>query len=198
MPERAGRLQAHLGGAAVENAPDRGGRPKVIERRLDAREAVDAHDRLGEDLQEVAVLVAVGENAEAGELSDALADGGDARREVVVVRRGHGQELHAARPHSRDGVHDVAGGEGDVLDAGAAEVVEILRHLRLPAAGSRLVDGELDAARPVPSCMTFDIRAEYSVEIASSSKCRSSLNPIVSAKNRTQRFICPRSTLGST
>ena len=52
--------------------------------------------------------------------------------------------------------------------------------------------------RPAPSCTTFDISAEYSVEIASSSKCASSVNPIVSAKNRTQRSIWPSSTLATT
>ena len=52
--------------------------------------------------------------------------------------------------------------------------------------------------RPAPSCMTFDMRAEYSVEIASSSKCRSSVNPIVSAKNCTHRSISPSSTLATT
>ena len=52
--------------------------------------------------------------------------------------------------------------------------------------------------RPAPSCMTFDMRAEYSVEIASSSKCRSSVKPIVSAKNCTQRSIWPSSTLATT
>ena len=52
--------------------------------------------------------------------------------------------------------------------------------------------------RPAPSCMTFDMRAEYSVEMASSSKCSISANPIVSAKNRTQRSIWPSSTLATT
>ena len=44
MPQRAGRLVAHLVGAAVENALGCGGRPEVIEQRPDAREAVNAHD----------------------------------------------------------------------------------------------------------------------------------------------------------
>ena len=49
--------------------------------------------------------------------------------------------------------------------------------------------------RPVPSCITFDIRAEYSVVIVLSSKCTSCVNPIVSAKNRTHFSIAPSSTL---
>jgi hypothetical protein len=63
---------------------------------------------------------------------------------------------------------DVARRERDVLRAGAAVELEVLVDLRLALALGRLVDRELD--RAVAVVTTFDISAEYSVEIASSEK----------------------------
>ena len=59
----------------------------------------------------------------------------------------------------RDGGEDVVGGEGHVLDAGAAVEVEVLLDLGLAAAFGGLVDGELDVAVAVG----HDLRHERGV-----------------------------------
>jgi hypothetical protein len=73
---------------------------------------------------------------------------------------------------SRD---DVRGLERDVLWARTAVEVEVLLDLALPLSLGRLVDRELTL--PLPSVITFDISAEYSVEIASSEKWSISVIP---------------------
>ena len=73
--------------------------------------------------------------------------------------------MSAQRPHARD---DVARGQRDVLHAGAAVELEDTPRSATGAALGGLVDRELDPAGAV--CTTFDIRAEYSVLMSSSSK----------------------------
>ncbi len=79
--------------------------------------------------------------------------------------------------------HDVCRQHSDVLDAGAAEEVEVLLDLALarPSAGSLI--GNL--IRPCPPVITFDISAEYSVEMSSSEKWSISVIPIVFSKYST-------------
>src|SRR6476660_5266823 len=87
--------------------------------------------RLGEDLEEVAVLVAVDEDLAALELLDRhphLADTLTQLR-VVVVRVGGVEELDAVVPQGVDGAEDVVGRQGDVLAAGAVVVLEVLVDL---------------------------------------------------------------------
>ena len=51
---------------------------------------------------------------------------------------------------------------------------------------------------PEPSCITLDMSAEYSVEIAASSKWTSWLKPRTREKNPAHSFIRPNSTLATT
>src|SRR5678816_2269627 len=60
-------------------------------------------DRLGEDLQQVAVRIAVDEDAEPGELVHRLVDPADAALQLLVVGGGHREELDAAIAERRDG-----------------------------------------------------------------------------------------------
>src|ERR1041385_5064248 len=53
-------------------------------------------NRLAEDLEQIAVGIAVHEDAELGQLRHRLVDLSDATLELVVVARRHRQELHAA------------------------------------------------------------------------------------------------------
>src|ERR687890_2730686 len=53
-------------------------------------------ERLGEDLQQVALVVGVDEDAEPAEVLQVLLDLADAAGHVVVVRLGRPEELHAA------------------------------------------------------------------------------------------------------
>src|SRR5207249_4794704 len=104
---------------------------------------------LGEDLQEVALVVAVYEDAQVFELVEVFVYLADAEGNFLVVGVGHAQELQAVIAQLADRAQDVAGDEGDVLDAGAEVEVEVLLYLRLLAPFGRLIDGELDAARAV-------------------------------------------------
>src|SRR3954449_7093272 len=77
---------------------------------------------LGEDLQQVAVLVAVDQDAALLQLLDRRAHGADAAAQlgVLVVGVRGGEELDALCGHRVDGGDDVVGGQRDVLGAGAA------------------------------------------------------------------------------
>src|SRR5664279_2546617 len=103
-------------------------------------------DGAREDLQEVAVFVAVDEDAAAlqllnrdAHLADALAKGW-----VRVVRVGGLQELHTFGAHGIDRGQDVVGGQGKMLHTGALVELEELVDLALLLGDRRLVEGELD------------------------------------------------------
>src|SRR6185503_21036270 len=104
-------------------------------------------DRLGEDLQQVAVLVAVDEHATRLQLLDRHPHLADPRPElrVLVVRVGCGEELDALGPQHVDGAENVARGQREVLGAGAVVEVEVLVDLRALLADSGLVERELHA-----------------------------------------------------
>src|SRR4051795_1531277 len=104
-------------------------------------------DRLGEDLQQVTVLVPVDQDGPLLQLLDRHPHLADARPElrVVVVGVRRLQELDAARTHLVHRAQDVVRGERDVLEAGPAAELEVLVDLRLPLAQRRLVQRKLDA-----------------------------------------------------
>ena len=83
----------------------------------------------GEDLEHVAFVVAVDEDAEALELFDGFVDLADALLQVGVVGVRDGEEGDALLLQLRDGGEDVVGGEGEVLDSGAIVEVEIFLDL---------------------------------------------------------------------
>jgi len=127
--------------------------------------------RLGEDLEQVALLVAVGEDAQTLQVVVVGVDLADTLLEVVVVRGRSLQEAKTALLELLDSCDDVVGRQRDMLDAGATVEVEVLLDLALALALGGLVDRELDLA------LTFDMSAEYSVEIALSVKWMSSVIP---------------------
>src|SRR5688500_2829208 len=104
---------------------------------------------LREDLQQVAVLVAVGEDPQPPQVTVVLVDLADALLDVLVIGVGCVEELEPALLHRRDGRDDVLRLERDVLDAGAAVELEVLVDLALPLPLGRLVDRELDLAAAV-------------------------------------------------
>src|SRR6478752_3518519 len=90
-------------------------------------------DGAGEDLQQVAVLVAVDEDAALLQLLDPHADVADALPQLgvlVVGVRGR-EELHALGGHRVDRGQDVVGGQRQVLGAGATVELEVLVDLAL-------------------------------------------------------------------
>src|SRR5918994_1630565 len=101
---------------------------------------------LREDLQQVALVVAVDQDAQPLQVLDVFLDLADAPRHLVVVLTRNRQELDAALPQGGDASHDVPGGEGDVLRAGAVVELDVLVDLGLALALGRLVDRELDPA----------------------------------------------------
>src|SRR5712691_6413729 len=105
--------------------------------------------RLGEDLEEVAVLVAVGEDPQPPQVVPVLADLADAIGDVFVIGVGRREEDDSLVLQHLDGANDVLRLQRDMLDAWAAEVLEIFLDLALPLALGRLVDRELDLSLPV-------------------------------------------------
>src|ERR1051326_451088 len=99
--------------------------------------------RLREDLQQVAVVVAIGEDAEPAKVRIVLVDLADAFGNVVVVRVRRHQEEQAAILQRLDGLDDVRGRQRDVLHAGPVVELQVLLDLALALALGRLVDWEL-------------------------------------------------------
>ena len=103
---------------------------------------------LREQLQQIPIRVKVNEDVELAQRVKVLvqhhADPVEPSADVVVVSARHLDELDAAGTQAADGGDDVRRAEGDVLDAGAAVVVDVLFDLGLFLAGGGLVDGHLD------------------------------------------------------
>src|SRR6476619_1108303 len=89
--------------------------------------------RLGEDLEQVAVLVAVHQDLAPLQLLDRHADVADAGAQLVVLVVGvRGvEELHTVGPQLVDGADDVVGREREVLGTGAVVELEVLVDLAL-------------------------------------------------------------------
>src|SRR5919198_3577435 len=112
--------------------------------------------RLREDLEQVAVVVAVGEDAQPPQVRVGLVDLADAVADVLVVGLRRLEEENASLLQRLDRPDDVVRREGDVLDAGAAIEVEVLLDLALAPALGRLVERELD----LPPAAEHDLRHE--------------------------------------
>src|SRR6478672_1540859 len=117
-------------------------------------------ERLGEDLQQVAVLVAVDEELALLQLLDRHADVADplAQLGVLVVAVGGVEELDAVGPQGVDRGEDVVRRDGEVLGAGAAVELEVLVDLALPLRDGRLVERELHAVVAVGDDLAHERR----------------------------------------
>lgn len=110
------------------------------------------HERLGEELEEVPLLVVVDEDVEALNGVEVLLQlplpllGTQALAHGGVVGRRDADELDAALAHGGHGGQDVVREQGNVLHAGAAVEDDELLDLRLLLARGGLVDGHLDHA----------------------------------------------------
>src|SRR6202011_4868417 len=98
--------------------------------------------RLGEELQQVAFLVLVGQDAQLAQRLEGLLDRADPLRQLLVIGIGYAEELHAIGAQPPDRLDDVAAEQRDVLHAGAAEPFQVLVDLALLAPRRRLVDRE--------------------------------------------------------
>jgi hypothetical protein len=92
-------------------------------------------DRAGEDLQEVALLVAVGFDAQLLERVDRHADVADAVGQAGVVLVRQAEELDAVVTQATDGADDVVGPQRDVLRPRIEIPVEEFLDLALLLAG---------------------------------------------------------------
>src|SRR5262249_39586493 len=79
-------------------------------------------DRLGEGLQQIALLVPVRQDPQLHDGLHGLVDLAYSVLEVFVISRGHAQELNTPRLHLRDATKDVIGSASDVLNSGSAVV----------------------------------------------------------------------------
>src|SRR6476620_3588643 len=104
---------------------------------------------LREDLEEVAVLVAVGQDPQAAQVVPVLADLADTIQGVLVVRVGRREEDDSLLLQRLDRANDVLRLQRDVLDAWPTEELEVFLDLALALALSRLVDRELDLSLAV-------------------------------------------------
>jgi non-specific serine/threonine protein kinase len=107
-------------------------------------------DRLGEDLQQVAVLVAVDQDAALAQFLDGNPDLADPlpQHRVGVVRVRRDEELDAAGAQRVHASADVGRGERQVLHARAAVELQVLVDLRLLLADGGLVQRELHPVVP--------------------------------------------------
>ena len=94
--------------------------------------------RFGEDLQQVAVLVPVDQDAPLLQFLNRHPDVPDPfpQRGIVVVGVRCVQELDPLRAESVDSAEDVVGGERQMLAAGLGMELQVLVDLRLALAGS--------------------------------------------------------------
>lgn len=103
---------------------------------------------LGEDLEQVSTLIEINKNIQLLDDIQILLDLGrrvsKTETQVLIVGRRDRQELHTTGTEVGDGLDDVLGVEGDVLDTGTAVVLAVLGDLGLLLSGSGLVDGHLD------------------------------------------------------
>ena len=110
-------------------------------------------ERLGEDLEQVAVVVVINEDLQLLQGVDVFLDLDlgvlEALAELVVVGVRNVEELGAAVAQVLDTLDDVVRAEGQVLDASRAVVVNVLFNLGLALAGGRFVHGHLDGLFPV-------------------------------------------------
>src|SRR5262245_57227188 len=104
---------------------------------------------LREDLKQVPLLVAVGEDAQATKVLVVHVDLAHAILQVVVVRGRSPEEPQPALLEPLHRANDVVRGHCHVLHSRPAVEVEVLLDLALPLALGGLVDRELDLALPV-------------------------------------------------
>src|SRR5258706_6368286 len=86
-------------------------------------------DRFGEDLQQVALVVMVYEDAEFGQVFDILSDVADTIQHVFIVIARRLQEFYAALLQITYGGDDIAGIDGDVLHTGTVVEFQVLFDL---------------------------------------------------------------------
>ena len=122
-------------------------KPRAPWRSITSRNRVGrSPSGLREDLQQVALVVAVGEDAELAQVVEVLVDLADPIGQLLVVAARGDEEADAALLQRAHGGDDVGRRQRDVLHAGAAVELQVLLDLGLALALGRLVDRELDAA----------------------------------------------------
>lgn len=105
-------------------------------------------ERLCKQLQQIALLVVVNQNAQLLDVVQVLlnrrAEALQTLAQVIVVRRWDREELSTASLHTLDRVQHTFSAQSDVLNAGASVILNIFLNLRFPHASGWLVDWHLD------------------------------------------------------
>lgn len=103
---------------------------------------------LGEDLEQVSTLIEVNKDIQLLDNIQILLNLGrrvsKTETQVLIVGSRNRQELHTTGTEVGDGLDDVLGVEGNVLDTGTTIVLAVLGNLGLLLSSSGLVDGHLD------------------------------------------------------
>src|SRR5882757_4511492 len=97
-------------------------------------------NRLGEDLEQITLVVAIDQNAESLQRLQVFVDVTDTSGQLIVIRGWNIQELDAALLNLGHCFDDILGRDRHVLHAFAVVKVEILFHLRFLFAFGRLID----------------------------------------------------------
>src|SRR5258706_15741389 len=103
----------------------------------------------GEDLQEIALLVVIDEDAELGQVFDILGNVAHAIQYVFIVVAGSLQEFDAAILQIMHRGDDIAGSEGDMLHAGAIIEFQVFFDLRFFAPRCWFVNWQFDTTAAV-------------------------------------------------
>src|SRR5262245_38097840 len=106
-------------------------------------------DRLGEDLEQVTLVVAVDQNPQLSELAQVFLHFPHAIRQHFIVGGRDSQKRHVILHHGAHALDDIAGCHGDVLYAGSAVILQEFVDLRPAPALGRLVDRKLDPPPPI-------------------------------------------------
>src|SRR5215208_3831754 len=100
--------------------------------------------RLAEDLEQVAFIIPIDQDAELSQRGKVFIDAANSIEDGVIIRAGNLKELHPPVTQRGHRLYDVVGGDSQMLDPGSTIEVEVLVDLRLLTTLGRLIDGELD------------------------------------------------------
>jgi len=106
-------------------------------------------DRLGENLEQIALIIAINQDTQFGQFAQIFPDRTDPFGQHLVVGRWHLEERDVIGGHGPHAGNDVAGRQRDVLHAQAVVIFKELINLGPAPALGRLVDGKLDPAASI-------------------------------------------------
>jgi hypothetical protein len=105
--------------------------------------------RLGEDLKEITLIVAVYQYTQFFKGIEVFIDMAHTVRQLIIVRSGHFEEFYPAVLEIGYGFNNIVGGERNVLASFAIVIIEVFFYLRFLFAFGRFIDGEFYKTVPI-------------------------------------------------